>query len=199
MTNEPEPGGASLKLTTAAGTLTLTGFVPTLWQTANYAGRWYDDAIGESKNGGADFRRREILFAVAAAESYLFEWVRDVVLKFDYRAIALYFPPESATPIRDKWKHIAQTLASDGLIDAAPNFGGTTWADFVRLVDFRNGLLHGSASRPYSTSISIGLPVPTMWDLDGMPPGRSVRIVFSLIDELNAAAGTSNPLWLIPV
>src|SRR5262249_31345242 len=49
------------------------------WYVARafFARSWYEDATQEAKNGRHEDwhpRRREVVFAVAAAETYLFEW-----------------------------------------------------------------------------------------------------------------------------
>ena len=86
--------------------------------------------MNEAKQEGADARRREIVFAVACAECYLFEWVRDTVLNSDYVRINDYFVPGSISPIKDKWKDVPKKLLSERLIKGAPDNGGTTWAQF---------------------------------------------------------------------
>ena len=51
----------------------------TFWTQRRYDRRWHDDAVKEASREGADACRREIIFAVCLAESYLFEWVATVV------------------------------------------------------------------------------------------------------------------------
>ena len=56
-----------------------------LWATASFARAWFSDALEEAGVvNDSDARRREIVFAVCFAESYLLEWVRDVVLSRDF-------------------------------------------------------------------------------------------------------------------
>lgn len=72
---------------------------PIVWLSAHFALYWYQDAWAEAKNtGDTQFRRREILFSLAAAESYLLEWVRDEVLNRDFQKLDHYFPPEERRP-----------------------------------------------------------------------------------------------------
>lgn len=52
----------------------------------SFAPEWFRDAVSEVRSGG-DYHsnRREILFAVCCAESFLFEWVRDDILNRDLK------------------------------------------------------------------------------------------------------------------
>ena len=116
-----------------------------LWLSANFASFWYADAKLEAiGSGDIHRRRREITFSVAAAESYLLEWVRDEVLKRDFAGLDTYFRPDERRhrSVTEKWKQITNTLVSHGRIKAAPSFIGKTWQNFHRLVAFRNGLIH---------------------------------------------------------
>jgi hypothetical protein len=171
---------------------------PTVWLSANFASFWYADANSEAiSSGDIHGRRREITFSVAAAESYLLEWVRDEVLKRDFERLDTYFPPDERRSVTEKWKEITSLLVSDGLIPSAPSFAGKTWENFRRLVDFRNGLIHARASRPQTAGLSKSqLPVPSMEVLQTLPPGWAVGVVTALIRELHMATGTKEPDWL---
>jgi hypothetical protein len=138
------------------------------------------------------------VFAAACAESYLFEWVRDEVLKHDYRALETYFPPGTFRPITDKWKEVPKQLKAEGRIrDVPPLGGGTAWPDFGLLVEFRNGLLHARSSRPETAGLpEASLPRPSMQQLDDLASGWAVGVVRQLILELCSAAGTPPPEWL---
>jgi hypothetical protein len=53
----------------------------TVWLTYSFAPDWFEDALHEAKTGiDHNAQRREIVFAVCCAESYLFEWVRDEII-----------------------------------------------------------------------------------------------------------------------
>jgi hypothetical protein len=168
------------------------------WLSARFAEPWYSDAKREAIDAGDTHRRRrEITFAVAAAESYLLEWTRDEVLSCDFERLNSYFPPGNWSPISDRWKEVTKALARDGLIKAAPNFGGQTWQEFRRLIEFRNGLIHARASRPENSALTPKeMPSPTMAELQALDPGWAVNVVGQLIRELNTAAGTKPPSWL---
>lgn len=171
---------------------------PTVWLSANFALYWYADAKLEAIGvGDSQRRRREITFSVAAVESYLLEWVRDEVLKRDFVLLDTYFPPGEHRPVTEKWKETMKVLASNGLIQSAPSFAGKTWAEFRRLVEFRNGLVHVRASRPQTVGLSeIQMPVPSMEDLQALEPGWAVGVITALIRELHMATGTEEPDWL---
>lgn len=169
----------------------------TTWRSASFAGAWFDDALREAIHLERDSRRREIVFSTACAESYMLEWVRDEVLQDDFRALDKYFPPDCRRSICEKWKQIPKDLKSDGRIRDVPDPGGKTWGAFVRLVRFRNGLVHAQASRPETEGqIQSARPVPSMAELDGLEHGWAVNVVRDLISELNCAAGTTPPDWI---
>ncbi|SPE43650.1 hypothetical protein SBA7_1620010 [Candidatus Sulfotelmatobacter sp. SbA7] len=184
----------------AAGVTTMTGAVK-VWLSTNFASSWYQDAKAEA-TGSGDVRgrcRREILFSVAAAESYLFEWVRDEVLNRDFARLNEYFPPDKRTRKRgvlEKWQYTTEKLARKGLISSKPSFAGETWQEFDCLVGFRNGLLHARASRPQSAGLpDEEMPVPSMEDFQKMEPGWAVGVITAVIRDLHAAAGTKPPDW----
>ena len=173
---------------------------PTVWLSANFASSWYADAKREAiRSGDIHRRRREITFSVAAAESYLLEWVRDEALKRDFAGLDTYFPPDERRhrSVTDKWKEITKALVSHGRIPAAPSFTGKTWQNFHSLVDFRNCLIHARVSRPQTAGRSESqLPFPTIEQLQTLKPGWAVGVVTALIRELHAATGTEEPDWL---
>ena len=76
-------------------TLTTRLYAPTVWQSFSFVPEWFADAKAEAGLSGHEHRRREILFAVCAAESYMFEWTRDTALNHDFSNVATYFPPDS--------------------------------------------------------------------------------------------------------
>lgn len=172
---------------------------PTIWLSLNLASEWYEDALAEARVGG-DYRnrRREILFAVCAAESYLLEWVRDGVLAQNFPALKKYFPSGKQRGVARKWKEVLKQLKGDGLIPAIPDISDYVWQDFIDLLDCRDGLVHAKASRPWTTALPTEeQPLPSKADLDGLPPGWAVRIVKNLIARLHSTVGTQIPAWLV--
>jgi len=181
--NQTISGAGGIKSAEAFG-------APTVWQTANLARLWFADARREAAIPDRDARRREVLFSVIAAETYLYEWVRDVVLDRDFQRIDQFFPPGNPSPILEKWKRVPEKLRSDGLVSGVPDLSGRTWARFDKLVKFRNGLLHGAASRPQTSGLPPeNMPLPTMEELYALPAGWCVQVVSDLIAELSTATG----------
>jgi hypothetical protein len=173
--------------------------LPTIWLTYQFAPEWFNDAIHEARTGHDHHsRRREIIFTVCCAESYILEWVGVAILKRDYRRLNKYFPPGRHKSVTDKWKDIPKELKDDGLIPATPplNTPGD-WGDFQKLIEYRNGLIHARSSRPETSSLPANeLPVPSKTQLDNLSAGWAIRIVVAMIRNLNRAAGTPDPDWL---
>ncbi len=199
MTNEesakPEPqvvGVPSIKARLSVGQ-------PTVWQTYSFAPEWFEDALREAQSEPSHgARRRGILFAVCAAESYLLEWTRDEALAGDFEELNTYFPPDARRGIGWKWKKVSEQLAEDGVIQGSPDFGGSVcWQEFQKLVKFRDGLVHARSSRPQTAGLpKVEVPVPSKSDLDKLPAGWAVKTVVALIEALHQAAGTPVPDWL---
>ena len=63
-----------------------------------FAPAWFNDALREAESN-RDARRREIGFPVACAESYLFEWVRDSVVRGDLAALARKNPTNPTSTV----------------------------------------------------------------------------------------------------
>jgi hypothetical protein len=170
----------------------------TAWRSYSFAPEWYRDAQEQAQFSDHTARRKEIVFAVCTAESYLLEWVRDTVLARDFKALDAYFPPAVKRPILEKWKEIPKRLREDGRIPGTPDLGGSTWSDFRKLIDFRDGLVHARSSRPETAGLpEESLPLPSKSELDNMEPGWALRTISRLIADLNAAAATDDPDWLI--
>jgi hypothetical protein len=187
-TVHPEP--ARLIFSTAA---------PTVWLSYSFAPEWFSDALTEARTGKDHHaRRREIIFAVCCAESYLVEWIRDEVLKRDFNRLNQFFPPGERRGVAEKWKEVPKALLQAGLISAVPNLERPYWQDWLDLVDLRNGLIHARASRPETDSQPTGeKPVPSKGDLDKLVPGWAVKVVVTLVRELHVAVSTSAPTWLV--
>ena len=171
---------------------------PTVWLTHSFAPLWYEDAKREAGDLTRSARRREILFAVPTVESFLFEWVRDIVLKRDFARLNEFFPAKGNRGISEKWKTVIKQLFSEKLISQCPAFGGRTWMDFMKLIEFRNGLVHARASRPSTFELLPELqPLPSVAALDALKPGEATEIVSMLIRELAVATGHQAPNWLV--
>lgn len=181
-----------------AAALKITLFPPTVWQTYSFAPRWFADALNEARTGkGHDARRREILFAVCFAESYLFEWVRDEVLNREFNKLVKYFPITARGGVEEKWKDVPKLLRKDGKIPKSPDLGGTHGEEWIRLVRYRNGLVHSVASRPETGSQpEAERPVPSKTVLDQLTARWAVNVVVESVRRLHDAAGTAVPEWI---
>ena len=179
--------------------LTVESYPPTVWKTATFAPHWFADALREASADGPAPRRREILFAVCCAESYLLEWVRDQVLKSDFGKLKKYFPPRGRhRGVKEKWKEIPSQLKKDGLIPGVPNLGGPDGEEWSRLIKYRDGLVHASASRPETDSLSDEEgPTPPTSSLSETARGWAVGVVIKRIKCLHNAVGTPYPSWLL--
>jgi len=182
-----EVGGAFI-----ASTATL--FPPSVSITFTFAPEWFADAVREAEKTGHCARRREILFAVCAAESGIVEWVRDAVLERNCDDIARLFPPDKTRGVIEKFTTLPKELVRQGRINASLDCGGGEFRAFRQLVQFRDGLVHAAASRPDRPDLHR--PVPTKYELDDLPPGWAINVVRVLLRKLYADTGTEAPSWL---
>lgn len=192
----------------ATAGVTIAAFPATLRVRSRYAGSWYDDALGEAGRAMGDYhaRRREIIFAVCCAESYLYEWAYDLleqsIVSFAAEdAIAAYFPrpPEHGwnRGVSDQWKEVPKQLHQDGRLAALPDFGGPHGEEWRTVVVYRDGLIHAHISQQeiYAPTHEVRPDVTTS-DLSGLTPGWALGVVIARIRRLHAAAGTPPPEWL---
>jgi hypothetical protein len=179
------------------GNYSLQGQHVGLWKYGTYAPAWFADAKREASLAEDQAQLREIIFAVCAIESYLFEWVRDEVLHGEFRLLLQYFPVNQKMGIQERWKQVIDQLHRDGTVAERPSFGEYYWKEFTELVDFRNGLVHGGASRPDTAGLpEAEQPEPTAEQLLQKGRGWAVNIVRTVIMKLHEALGTSPPDWL---
>ena len=181
------------------GKLAVSSDSVTVWLTYSFAPEWYQDAINEAKTGkDHNARRREIVFAVNFAESYIVEWVRDDVLHRDFQRFRTCFPANVKYSAYNKWKEIPKLLRDNGLIPRVPDLNQSYREEFRKLVDYRDGLVHAAASRPETSSLPVTeKPVPPKSLLDQLEPGWAVKVVLELARQLHKAVGTTPPPWLI--
>ncbi len=104
------------------------------WRSYSFAPDWFADASREAKDKGRGPRRREILFAVCAAESYVLEWVRDTVLRQqDLEKLEEFFPAYDTRGVRDKLKEIPKKLEKPDVSPAHWTAVGRTGTTSTRL------------------------------------------------------------------
>jgi hypothetical protein len=202
---KPETRNGKLKASAAVLAVTAVGKL-TAWRSYSFAPEWFADASREAKDerrGDLEVRgarRREILFAVCAAESYVFEWVRDTVLNRDFEKLKKYFPPippGKKRGVLEKLRDIPKDLAADDLVPAPLDCGAQEWSDFREAVEYRDGLVHAAASRPETDDQPESeKPVPAMDVLDALPPGWAVERVRVILRKLHSDTKTPLPDWL---
>jgi len=138
---------------------------------------------------------------VCFAESYLFEWVRDVVLAGkDPEDLNRYFLPIQRRWRRlpEKWKKVINQLHCDDRIQGVLDFRAQPWKRFLRPLEKRNGLVHARASRPETSGRpEEEKPSPTMRELTAMEASCPTRVVVDLVEQLHKATGTDAPAWLV--
>jgi hypothetical protein len=139
--------------------------------------------------------RREVIFAVCLAESYLFEWVRDEVCGRNFEEVQAYFPIGAKRGGYDKWNDIPKQLARNGRIPHSPDFGGPHGTEWQRLLDYRDGLIHASVSRPKA---AVDEKEPSYHTLRGVRRGWALAVVIERIKRLHDATHTALPEWLKP-
>ena len=185
-------------ITPDTGSLSLIERTVELWATSSFARAWFSDAQREASiTNDADARRREIVFAVCLAESYLFEWVRDEVLARRYAELNKYFLPRTRTSLLARYKNVTQALVKESKLLRKPDWERKLWKDFQRLVTMRNGLVHATASRPDSAKLlPEEKPYPKSEELAMLEAGWATKSVTELIVGLHRAAGTTPPSWL---
>ncbi|MCH8988210.1 MAG: hypothetical protein IIA92_05315 [Chloroflexi bacterium] len=166
---------------------------PSIWQSANFAESWYRDALKESVAGGADARRREILFATCFLESYIFEWARRN-LQIEEVNNFLISKPRRMRSLLTKWKKIPQELFEADKLNTKPVLDVSGLDDLIK---HRNGLVHAHASRPANPSQAAEtMPFPTINELEHREPGWACKIAVELISELHRQIGTAVPDYL---
>jgi hypothetical protein len=169
-----------------------------IMMSAHFSQAWFEDALKEAKNvDSVHARRREIVFAVCLAETYLFEWVRDAVVTGDVQKLNQYFVPGKFRAVEDKWKEVPKELTASSLIPRSLDLGYAYWEQFRSVVAFRNGLVHAAASRPHSGDLPANeQAVPTMQALSDLSPGWALSAVVALIRKLHETVETTPPTWL---
>jgi hypothetical protein len=164
---------------------------------ATFAPSWFEDAKREATCAGRDARRREILFAVCFAESYLLEWVRDSVLK--RRGLEDYFSSggRRRRGVIEKWREIPKLLKANNKIREHIDYQSTVWTDFTTLTNYRDGLVHARASLPHTHGTpKKAMPEPSLEVLNNMPAGEPTRVVVALVRALHVSVGMAPPAYI---
>ncbi len=155
---------------------TAQAFPPTLRVRSRFAGSWYEDALREARQGAlGDYhaRRREIVFSVSSAESYIYEWTFDLLEQTHGPSdinIQEYFPDSPVhgwnRGVSEQWKTVIKQLHQNGLLLAKPDLGGVHGNNWIKVVGYRNGLIHAQISRQeiYAPTQTVR-PIVTTSDL----------------------------------
>lgn len=163
---------------------------------SHFSESWFTDARDQSLLPNRHARRREIVFAVCLAETYLFEWVLHQLFPGNWAAADAYFPAGSRRSVYDKWQEIPAKLVVDGRLPVAPDLGGPHGADWLRLLDLRDWLIHAAVSRP-RVRVDHNLPMSSFdAELESLAPGWALGVVVERMRRLHTAAGTPPPEWL---
>ena len=191
---EPHSSSAQYISNVGVGEQSSSGEV-TLWLTQKFAELWFLDAKREAADYSFDARRREIIFAVATVESYLLEWVLEMV---GPQKLDDYLPALDRRGIKERWKEVVKKLYENTQIQGLPNFSTSPpWQNFLKMADFRNGLLHARSGRPDTTGRSAcNQPMPTIGELKQLKPGAACAVVKALIEENAQITETELPRWL---
>jgi len=172
-----------------------------LWSHQTFAPEWFKDALYEAQNSnGYNSIRREIIFAVAFAESYLFEWLRDDIFKGNYNKLLTYcYLFREIRSLKEKWKEIPKKLYNDKLIVNIPKIENIKqeWDEFDKVIKYRNGLSHGTSSIPQNLSLPTGeSTVPPLGELHKISPGWAIKTITGVIKQFHKAASMPTPEWL---
>ena len=184
-------------ITPPSGAMQLSQGQVEAWTKVSFAQPWLRDTVMESKQEGPDHRRREIVFAVCFAESYLFEVVRDLVLFDDFRESIRYFPVGRKLGIKDRCKEVFAQLHDHHKIKSAMNWSEPFWPVFCRLVDMRDGLVHASISRPNNNNLPPKeKPIPSPEDFYRLSQGWALKAALDLVRAMHDAMRIDLPRWI---
>jgi hypothetical protein len=188
---------ANVNLTPSTGAIEMAQGSVEVWITVSLTQPWLRDVVIESKQVGHDHRRKEIVFAVCFIETYLFEIVRDLILRMDYKETTRYFPVGRRLGIRDRCKEVFKQLFEDKKLKQAMNWSEPFWSEFCRLIDMRDGLVHAAISRPYNSDLSKGAnPTPTMEEFRKLSQGWALQTALNLVYAMHEAIGVELFPWL---
>lgn len=167
------------------------------WIYQSFAKAWFKDALNEARHGiDIDSHRREIIFAVAFAESYLVEWVRDDILKKDFVKFNVYFPVSKKISAEDKWKKIPKQLCKDKLLGKTPILEATFWDNWKKLINYRDGFIHAVTSCPENLEALRKKESSKIHEMSKIKSGWATNVVIELVKQFHKAANMPTPEWL---
>jgi hypothetical protein len=152
------------------------------WIYQSFAKAWFEDALNEVCHRiDIESRRREIIFAVAFAESYLVEWVRDDILEKDFKKFNHYFPINKKISAADKWKEIPKQLCKDNLLRETPILEATFWVNWIKLINYRDGFIHAVTSCPEDLEILRKKELSKIHKMSKIKSGWATHVVIELV------------------
>ena len=167
------------------------------WIYQSFAHEWLKDALNEARHGvGINSHRREIVFAVAFAESYLVEWVRDDILKKDFNKFNHYLPINKRLSALDKWKEIPKQLCKDNLLRETPNLKATFWVNWAKLIAYRDEFIHAVTSCPENLELLREKEMSKIHEMSKIKSGWATKVVVELVKQFHKAANMPMPEWL---
>lgn len=192
---KPEPNIIQMD---AAQTGTST-FLAYILVEANLAKEWLADTLKEADRETADTIgsiRREIVFAVSFAESYIFEWARDVA--GSTQVLQYFNHNEPFETVKQRWQRVPVRLHQAELIktESKPTIN---WGTMGEVTQYRNGLVHGVASIPSglkSEKPEPPKPTPTLADLSRRGQGWALSAVLNVAGQLHRQTDTPPPQYL---
>ena len=205
MTDRKKPKCKTIEIPSAIHAQTVTSSIELLI-TSSFAQDWLDDALMEAKkeNSLAN-KRREFIYAVCFAESYIFEWVRDNIFSDRLYDLIDFFTHRVTKNgiffkgVKAKWKTTIEQLYQDGKI-RTENFvdekQNSVWKDFCDLLDLRNSIIHSNLSIPQRTSeAELIKNLRTKNDLDRRVVGWATGVVINLVKRFHEETRTKPFDW----
>lgn len=165
---------------------------------SNLARRWLADTIKEAQRENGDTTdsiRREIVFAVCFAESYIFEWAREVA---GWQEVIRYFKFDRPEKVKDRWKRVPAELYDDGVVETQSR-PAIDWGKMGEVTQYRHGLVHGASSIPRGLKGEQGEapePVPSLGDLRKRGQGWALKAVLNVVEQLHRETDTALPEYL---
>lgn len=190
-----EPGIIEMQAT-VVGTITASAYIVA---EANLAKEWFADMVREAERQTEDIVgaiRREIVFAVCFAESYIFEWAREVA--GSHEVIKYFKFREPFEDVKQKWKTVPAELHEKGLIDTESE-PSIDWGQMGEVTKYRHGLVHGAASIPSGLKTEEDeppQPMPTLSHLRRRGQRWALAAVLKVVEQLHRETDTPLPEYL---
>ncbi len=109
------------------------------------------------------------------------------------------FPLKDRRSVVVRWKETLRTLVREGDITRSPDHGVAVWQEVTDLLKFRNGLVHGTSSRPVGSGVPDEQISRASFDrLASLDPAWVPNVLCGVVELLYAGTGTgSRPEWML--